>query len=73
MVRLADDFVRIIIRRPHAYFFLKDLFGSSQGFTDGSTPLPGVYVLDPKGKFQTSVGIAVEDAKDRLIEALGGS
>ena len=80
MVRAADDYVRIIVRRPHAYFFIGDIFedrGGIQSATpqgcslaDGSAaPLPGVYVLSPEGKYEASSPIS----KGELLKMLGGS
>ena len=84
MVQAADDYVRVIIRRPHAYFFLGDLFrdrGGLKGATpsgstlgDGSAaPLPGVYVLDSQGKFEASTGLTGSADRDELVRILAGS
>ena len=70
--------MRIIVRRPHAYFFIGDLFkerggiqtATSQGttLTDGSSaPLPGIYVLDSDGGYEASSEIS----KQELLEMLG--
>ena len=80
MVRAADDYVRIIVRRPHAYFFIRDIFkdrgglrsATLQGSTraDGSSaPLPGIYVLDSDGKYEASSEIS----KRELLKLLGGA
>ena len=80
MVRAADDYVRIIVRRPHAYFFIGDLFKARGGIqtatpsgttlVDGSSaPLPGVYLLDSDGKYEASSEIT----KQELLKMLGGS
>jgi hypothetical protein len=84
VVEAAEGFVRIIIRRPHAYTFLQDLFEDRGGVTagtpagctlgDGSNaPLPGVYILDAQGKFEAGVGLAEEGALKKLRAALAGS
>jgi hypothetical protein len=80
VVRAAEDYVRIIVRRPHAYFFITDLFNNRGGIktatpqgttlTDGSSaPLPGIYVLDSAGKYEASAEISKAD----LVEILAGS
>lgn len=73
--------MRIIIRRPHAYFFIQDAFESEGGITsatpagcklgDGSTaPLPGVYLLDGEGVVLERVALVEGDARDTLLGAL---
>lgn len=63
MVRAADDYIRVLIRRPHAYFFLEDVFpelvslgrATPKGFvrTDGTVaPLPGVYLFNSDFEFE---------------------
>jgi len=70
--------VRVIIRRPHAYFFINDLFEGRGGIksatpagctlADGSTaPLPGIYVLDADGKVEGSSTVA----RQGLLKMLG--
>lgn len=72
--------MRIIVRRPHAYFFITDLFKDRGGIqtatpqgttlTDvSSAPLPGIYVLDSDGKYVGSSEISKAD----LLELLGDS
>ena len=70
----------MIVRRPHAYFFLKDKFetqGSLQGTTTGVTfgdgtvaPLPGIYLMNTEGVVENQVAIASGDAKEDLLKAL---
>ena len=70
----------MIVRRPHAYFFLKDKFetqGTLQGttigvtFGDGTTaPLPGIYLMNAEGVVETTVAIASGNAKKDLLKAL---
>ncbi len=80
MVRAADNYVRVIIRRPHAYFFIGDIFADRGGIesataqgcslADGSTaPLPGIYVLGSDGTYEASSGIS----KAGLLKMLGDS
>lgn len=78
MVRAADGYVRVIVRRPHAYFFIGDIFEDRGGIksatpkgcslADGSTaPLPGIYVLGSDGSFEASSGIS----KAELLKMFG--
>lgn len=78
VVRAADNFVRVIVRRPHAYLFIGNLFEDRGGIksatpggctlADGSTaPLPGIYVLDSDGAFEASS----EVSKAGLLKLLG--
>lgn len=82
MVRAADPFVRVLVRRPHAYFFLGEYLapdGSGMsGAVDGVTldggrrlPIPGVYVLDAAGEPLASVSLLAAEGRERLLEALG--
>jgi hypothetical protein len=61
VVRATKDYVRIIIRRPHAYLFLDQTFEKEGGVVsatpagcvtaDGTVlPLPGLYILDAQGQ-----------------------
>ena len=79
VVRAADAYVRLIIRRPHAYFFIGDVFkdrGGIQSATpsgstlgDGSSaPLPGIYVLNPDGSVEASSDISKADLLKILTE-----
>ena len=54
--------MRVIIRRPHAYFFLNETFADEGGIASANPagcvtehgtelPLPGLYVLDSEGRF----------------------
>ena len=72
--------MRVIIRRPHAYFFIEDTFEDRGGISsatpagcklaDGSTaPLPGVYFLDEEGKHAGSVALAGASA-EQLLDAM---
>ncbi len=53
--------MRVIIRRPHAYFILQDMLSGEGGLVDASDsgvvsaegtnlPIPGIYLLDAQGK-----------------------
>ncbi len=81
MVRAAEDFVRVVIRRPHAYTFLQELFESRGGIqsatpagcriADGTTaPLPGIYFLDATGEFLESVALMDALARVDLLGAM---
>lgn len=83
-MQAAGDYVRVIVRRPHAYWFIDELFedrggiqlGTPAGCTlaDGTTaPLPGVYLLDATGGHINSVGLASPGALENLLKLLGGS
>lgn len=72
--------MRVIVRRPHAYFFIADLFEDRGGIksatpggctlADGSTaPLPGIYVLDSDGRFEASS----EVSEAAILKLLGES
>jgi len=83
VVRASVDFVRVIVRRPHAYFFIEDLFEDRGGIrsatpagcrlADGSTaPLPGLYFLDADGGHLRSVALQGADAQ-AVLEAMGAA
>jgi hypothetical protein len=70
--------VRVIVRRPHAYFFIEDTFEDRGGIgsatpqgcqlADGSfAPLPGIYFLDEDGKHVTNTGLT---STDDLLKAM---
>ena len=76
-MQASNDFVRIIVRRPHAYTFIEETFKERGGvrsatpagctLADGSTaPLPGVYFLDADGKLIDSAPLADSSAEDLL-------
>jgi len=60
-VKLASRFVTLIIRRPHAYWFLKKVSGFDENAPFGAIPdglklpdgvvlpIPSVYILDSSG------------------------
>lgn len=78
MVRETEGYVRIIIRRPHAYWFLNQTFADEGGIAsatpagcvtgDGTElPLPGLYVVDDGGNFVAAT--AIHDV-DEVVEML---
>lgn len=62
MVKASEKFVRLIVRRPHAYEF-------RQKFKDQEVPIPGIIALDAGGKF---VGSASLDSAKEVAEKLNG-
>ncbi len=79
----SEPFVRIIIRRPHAYWFLEDIGGADKA-TDsvlatprGLTisggellPIPGIFFIDPDRAVLGRVALTDADARDRLLEIM---
>jgi hypothetical protein len=81
VVQASEAFVRVIIRRPHAYFFLSELFKEQGGVASGTpqgcvlgdgtpVPIPGVYLLSPKGEVLANVALVGKDANQELLKAL---
>lgn len=84
MVRASEGFVRILIRRPHAYQFVErhvrvgaELASADESgvvFVDGATaPIPGIYVLDADERILGSASLLAADAKETLLRALEAS
>lgn len=61
MIEASRAFVRIILRRPHAYEFRKS-------YKDA--PIPGMVILDAEGKFLNRFAFAGEEQARRLAELL---
>jgi len=75
VIRAAGAFVTVIIRRPHAYDFLRHEYadqvedsaavrGTETGVQAGDLelPIPGLYLLDSGGKVLGKCGLgSVED------------
>lgn len=61
VIKAADDTVRILIRRPHAYRFRKDHPGS---------PIPGLVLMDHKGKVLDSARLPARRGSNALLELL---
>ena len=72
--------MRVLIRRPHAYWFLNKTFAGQGGLAsatptggvsaDGtSMPIPGLYLLDPDGGFLDATSI---QSVDEVLELLKG-
>ncbi len=73
--------MRVIVRRPHAYFFLDAQFEDQGGVASGTpqgcvlgdgtpVPSPGVYVLSADGDVEGSVALAGKNAREELLKAL---
>lgn len=60
VVKASQEFVRVIVRRPHAYSFRAERGGE----------IPGVAFLDGEGNLVGSVGLLEDGAKDALIAAM---
>jgi hypothetical protein len=58
VLKASEKFVRLIIRRPHAYEFKNK---------DKSVPIPGIVFLDAEGKLIRTARL--EEAK-KLVEKL---
>ena len=78
VVRASRDFVRVIVRRPHAYFYIQEL-GADQGGISGATAagvvmgdgtrahIPGAYFMDAEGALLGATGLAGANAKADLL------
>ena len=60
MIRAAVGFVRVIVRRPHAYRF-RD--------THAGAPIPGLVFLDPDGRMKGAFTFR-DGAKGALLSKL---
>jgi hypothetical protein len=56
--KASEKFVRLIVRRPHAYEFKKK---------DKSVPIPGIVFLDAQGKV---VGTVQLDSAKQLVDKM---
>lgn len=80
--RLADRYVTLIIRRPHAYWFLKLVSGFDENANFGAIPdglklpsgellpIPSVFVLDGDREVLDQVALADGNAASLLRQAL---
>ena len=88
IVEGSEPFVRVIIRRPHAYWFLEEIAGNDRGAgrvlatpsgldLDGKLlPIPGIFFIDPDRAVLDRVALSGDDARNRLLrvmEQLGSS
>ena len=58
MLKASQKFVRLIVRRPHAYEFKNK---------DKSVPIPGIVFLDGQGKV---VGTAEPESATQLVDKM---
>ena len=64
VVRASQSFVRLIIRRPHAYWF-------KQRFPN--TPIPGLVFMSPDGEVQETFPLLVPgQTLQKLRSVIGG-
>ena len=79
VVRETEKYVRVIIRRPHAYWFLNETFADEGGIAsatpagcvtgDGTElPLPGLYVVDSEGNFVAATTIRNVDEVVEMLD-----
>jgi hypothetical protein len=61
VAKASEKFVRVIVRRPHAYRFRKD---------HPSSPIPGMVILDAEGAFVAGFAFKGEDQAKRLAAEL---
>lgn len=84
VVDAAQDFVRIIIRRPHAYFFLERAFADAGGIESGIpagcriadgtlAPLPGLYLVSAEGEVENRIALTQSTTPQELVGALSAS
>ena len=82
IAKLSGEFVRLIIRRPNAYWFLEELTGTSneqsvlalpEGLKIGDReilPIPGVYFLDPNREVRGTIALLESGAQRALEETM---
>ena len=61
LIAAAQDAVRILIRRPHAYKFRSEHTGA---------PVPGLSVFDGDGQFLGGAALPSDDAVAKVTELL---
>jgi hypothetical protein len=62
VAKASEKFVRLLVRRPHAYEFL-------QKYNGKKVPIPGIILLDPDGKL---VGSSPLESAKELADKLSG-
>jgi hypothetical protein len=77
-----EPYVRVLIRRPHAYDFLREhpdvvpqdavttRADGSLEVDDSKLPIPSICVLDASGAVRAVVPLNAEHARQRLLDAL---
>ena len=61
VIRGAERFVRVLVRRPHAYTFADEHPGA---------PIPGLAFLDAEGRLTGSFQFAGDDVRGALLRKL---
>jgi hypothetical protein len=60
VVKASEKFIRVIVRRPHAYEF-------RQKFRGREVPIPGIVMLDGNGKLLRPVPLdSAKEVADKL-------
>ena len=62
VIEAANNAVKVIVRRPHAYKFKRQY---------KETPIPGFVVLDADGEFVGGVKLPSKNAVAAVVELLG--
>jgi hypothetical protein len=84
VVDAVQGYVRIIIRRPHAYFFLENAFADAGGIESGIVagcriadgtiaPLPGFYVMNAEGDVESRIALTPSTTPLELVRALSAT
>jgi len=82
VARASEGFVRILIRRPHAYEFVSRYALSSGAIASADAtgvvlvdgrlaPIPGLYVLDQNEKLLGKVSLLGSSAREEILRAMG--
>ena len=61
VIEAANEAVRVIVRRPHAYSFLRD---------HRKSRIPGLVVLNAEGEFIGAVSVPSRTAVEKVVELL---
>ena len=82
IVEGSQDFVRIIIRRPHAYWFLSELGREQEPMSVSATPagvvidggnllpIPSFFFIDPDQNVLGNIALAQPDALPKTLELM---
>lgn len=62
-MRATESYLRVILRRPHAYLFREKVAGA---------PIPGLSILDGEGKLVGAVPLTEKTTADEIALALKG-
>ena len=82
-MRATDEYVRVIIRRPHAYWFLIDLNGGEDAarninatpagvvIDDGDLlPIPSLFFLDADKNVLGHVALVDDGAREKTLDLM---